>query len=178
MGHTRPMFLAPTPTLSGSVLRYSEGIRGVRETLAVMRAMVNEYRVNPRMRQAATCAIFLSPEKNDMHEIETLFNLVRDNVRYVRDICDVETLSTPDKTLEGLIGDCDDQTTLLCTLLESVGYKTRFVVAAYSAPNHYEHVYAQVFVPVFGDWINIDPTEREPIGYAPPNPFSLLIEKV
>jgi len=169
------MMLAPMPQLSGQMTTISGGVTGVLETLAQMRKMVNQSRVSPQIRQTATQAVFLTPEKDEWSEVNALFSLVRDNVRYVKDIYDVETLSTPEKTLEGRIGDCDDQTTLLAALLESVGYPTRFVVAGYHGPD-YEHVYLQTWA---GDgWINLDPTEPNAMGWEPPGATIIAYEVV
>jgi transglutaminase-like putative cysteine protease len=159
------MILAPTPQLSGQIVHISGGLAGVYQTLAAMRKLVNQYKIDPTIRQAATSAIFLTPEKDELSEVAALFSVVRDGCRYTRDINGVETLSTPDKTLIGKIGDCDDQTTLLAALLESVGYPTRFVIAGYHGQD-YEHVYLQVWA---GDqWINMDATEPYPMGWEAP----------
>jgi transglutaminase-like putative cysteine protease len=115
------------------------------------------------------------PEKDRHAEASALYQYVRDTVRYVMDIHDVETIATPDKTLSAKIGDCDDQSTLLATLLESVGYPTRFVVSGYVTKNP-EHVYLQVLVD--GDWFDCDPTEHQYFGWAPPNPTIVYIENV
>ncbi|MBK9497435.1 MAG: transglutaminase domain-containing protein [Xanthomonadales bacterium] len=142
-----------------------------------MREIVRAYRVNLDIRQAATNTIFLTPERDELSEVHALFSLVRDSVRYVRDVHDVETISSPDVTLAGRVGDCDDQTVLLASLLESVGYQTRFVVAGYSEPGALEHVYLQVLAA--GDWINCDATEQgQPLGWAPPGAVCLYIERV
>jgi hypothetical protein len=170
------MMLAPVVALSGTIRALAPGEAGVYQTLGVMRAMVNAHRTDLAMRNAATSAIFLTPERNELHEVEALFALVRDNVRYVRDVYGVETLTAPGKTLALRLGDCDDQSVLLATLLESVGYPTRFVVAAYQDAGQLEHVYLQTFAG--GQWIDMDPTERRPMGWAPPDPLTLLIERV
>lgn len=170
------MFLAPQPQLNGIKTSISGGVRGVRQTLAVMRSIVGQWRSDPSMRQAATSAIFLTPEKNELSEVETLFRLVRDGIRYTRDIHDVETIQTPDKTLLGKVGDCDDQTVLLATLLEAVGYPTRFVVAGYSDSKELQHVYLQVFAN--DEWIDADPTEHHPLGWSGPNPSSIFYEVI
>lgn len=166
--------LAPTPYLRGIRCVIADGVRGVRQTLAAMRRAVRTGRVDMAVRQSAASIIWLQPEKEPLHEVTALYEFVRDRVRYVRDIVDVETLSTPAKTLAQLIGDCDDQTTLLAAMLESVGYPTRFIVAAYTVPGHYEHVYLQVNID--GEWIDADPTEREYLGWAPPDALSIAIE--
>lgn len=170
------MRLAPTPILTGHTVPLAGGLPGVLQTLGAMRALVSAYRVHPTIRQAATSAAFLTPERDEFSECRAVFQYVRDSIRYIRDVHDVETLSTPDKTLHGMIGDCDDQATLLCAMFESIGYPTRFVVAGYSDPRQFDHVYAQVFA--CGQWIDCDPTEHHPFGWSPPDPYCIAVETV
>lgn len=169
------MLLAPQPTLSAVSRFYASGLRGVRQTLAVMRQMVGAARIDPQLRQLATTLVFNTPEKNEYAEVSALLAFVQSNVRYVKDVLDVETLSSPQKTLAGRIGDCDDQTTLLAALLESVGYPTCFVVAGYSQPNVLEHVYLAASVD--GQWLACDPTERGPVGWEPPDALCYMYER-
>ena len=168
--------LAPTPVLSGYVIPLANGYTGVQQTLRMMRQLVNQCKTNIQIRQAATNIIFLTPEKDEYSEAEALFNMVRDSIRYVKDVNDIETLSTPMMTLEGRIGDCDDQTVLLASLLESVGYPTRFVIEGYTTSGEYEHVYMQALV--LGQFISMDPTEQKYMGWSPPNPVSQAVEVI
>ncbi len=154
----------------------SDGMPGIFETVALMRQLVNEYKTDLTIRQAAISCVFLTPEKDQGLECESVFNYVRDHIRYVRDIHNVETVSTPDKIFASQVGDCDDQSTLLATMLESVGYPTRFICAGYQHPENVEHVYVQVFTGA--DWVDCDPTEQKPFGYAPPNPVCLFVENI
>ena len=170
------MMLAPTPRLSGQIVALSDGMRGVEQTLGTMRALVNQYRTDLDIRQTATATIFLTPEKNQLAEAQALFDLVQHGIRYTRDINGVETISTPLMTLQGRIGDCDDQVVLLATLLEAVGYPTRFVVAGYNVPGQLEHVYLQVLLD--GQWIDMDPTEQHPMGWAAPRAVAYGVEQV
>lgn len=170
------MILAPVVPLSGQHIQLRDGLPGIYQTIGIMRDLVNDYRTDSNIRQAAISSMFLTPEKDQYSEVESIFNSVRDNIRYVRDIVNVETIATPDKTILCRVGDCDDQALLLASMLESVGYPTRFVVAAYTTPNVPEHVYLQVFAN--GHWIDCDPTERASMGYAPPDPLTTYIENV
>lgn len=170
------MMLAPTPVLSGQIVHLANGVAGVQQTLRVMRQLVNRCKTNVKIRQAATNTIFLTPEKDEYSEAEAIFNFVRDRIRYVKDVNDIETLSTPMMTLEGRLGDCDDQTVLLASMLESVGYPTRFIVEGYTTPGEYEHVYMQALV--FGQFISMDPTEQKYMGWSPPDPVSQLVEMI
>lgn len=171
------MFLAPAVSLSGTITHIGPGLTGVADTLQRMRALVREGRKDIKIRQAATTIVYLTPERDELAEVHALFSWVRDHVRYVRDVHEVETLSTPEKTMSGLVGDCDDQTVLLAALLESVGYPTRFVVTGYHDPKQVEHVYLQVLAG--GEWIDCDATEQSaPLGWAPPAPLAMYVERV
>lgn len=170
------MMLAPLPTLSGQIVQIPDGVAGTEATIATMRAMVNRCKTNPELRQAATTVAFLQPEKDYRAEAEAIFNEVRDGVRYMRDVHGVETLQEPPITLASRLGDCDDQSTLLAAMLESVGIPTRFVVAGYSGP-HFEHVYLQAWLDGSG-WVDMDPTEPHPMGWAPPDPTVIAFESV
>lgn len=169
------MFNAPTLAgLTGTRATIADGYPGIVQTLRQMRALVNQYRVDPLIRQCAIGLIFLTPEKNQLSEVDAIFSSVRDSIRYVRDIVDVETLATPIITLASQAGDCDDQVVLLSTLVESVGYPTRFVIAGYHDPAIFEHVYLQILIG--NEWVNADPTEHYPLGWFAPDFVCLKIE--
>lgn len=146
------------------------------QTLRAMRQLVRQFRTDPVIRQAATNLIFLTPEKDEYSEAEAIFHSVRDGIRYVKDVHDVETLSTPTITLAGRIGDCDDQAVLLASLLEAVGYPTRFVIEGYNVPGNFEHVYIESLV--FGQWIPMDATENNAMGWSPDNVVAKATEAV
>lgn len=170
------MLLAPTPSLNGIAVPYSGGLSGVRQTIRVMRRYVNAARIDPAFRQKATSIIFLAPAKDEPTEVRRIFEFVQSTIRYTRDVNGVETLTTPQKTLEGRIGDCDDMSALFAALCEAVGYPTRFVVSGYSDPGVCEHVYVQVSIG--DDWIDADCTEAHPLGWSPPDPVTLYTESV
>jgi len=170
------MFQAPLFDLAPVVAPTVSGNAGVFVTARLMRDAINKGKRSGEVIQAATALIYTTPERDELHEVRAVFEWVRDSVRYVRDPHGLESLAAPHVTLRRMSGDCDDQVTLLGALLESVGYPTRLVIAAYSTPGVWEHVYLQTYAA--GDWVDLDPTEREPMGYAPPSPASLWIEGV
>jgi transglutaminase-like putative cysteine protease len=115
------------------------------------------------------------PQFTDAAEASALFDYVQKRIRYVKDVVGVETISDPLTTLNRMVGDCDDKATLLATLLESVGYPTRFVMAGYHG-SAYEHVYLQAFM--HGHWVSMDACESQPMGWEPPDPTSYWLESV
>jgi len=170
------MKLAPIVPVTAHLVPLANGASGIFQTISTMRAMVNDFKTDPDMRAAAVGVVFQFPAQDDLAEACALFEYVRDCIRYVKDIHGVETLATPDKTLAMQVGDCDDQTVLLATMLEAVGYPTRFVVAGYNEPGIFEHVYMQALVN--DQWLSMDPTELEVLGWSPPDPVALWVEPV
>ena len=168
------MYQAPTVTLNARVAPMPSGSAGVFTTVSTMRQMVNMSKRDPRIIQASTSIIWTAPERDELSEVQALYEWVRDGVRYVRDVHAMETLSDPAITLARRLGDCDDQSALLASMLESVGYPTRFVMGAFAAPGVWDHVWLQVFAA--GEWIDIDPTEHQYLGWAPPDPFTVWVE--
>jgi len=168
------MQLAPRVNLSGESGTLAAGLPGMRQTLATMRRLVTEARQDVRIRQTALHVVFPVAARNTAGEIAALLRYVQNEIRYTPDVLEVETLAHPVTTLQTRAGDCDDFSTLLASLCETVGIPTRFVCVAYQYPGMFEHVYLQAFDGV--QWWNLDATQKGPIGYAPPNAVSIFIE--
>lgn len=168
------MYCAPVTAFATSRTPAPGGAAGPLYTARLIRQLVTDWRTRPEVIQAATSLIYTQPEKDDYSEAARLFEYVQGSVRYVRDIVGLETLATPGATLRRQSGDCDDQVTLLASLLESVGYPTRLVIEAYQAPGAWEHIYLEALL---GDeWVAMDPTEHQPLGWRPPGALSRWIE--
>lgn len=161
--------------LSARVLAAPAGQAAIDQTLRMMRQFVRAYRIDPIIRMTALQLIALVPERDRIAEIDAVFSFVRDKVRYVCDVLDVETLATPLVTLQTRAGDCDDKTTLLAALLESIGFPTRFVIAGYMSSDAFEHVYLEVQEPG-GEWLPLDPTELGGVGDEPAGAITRRVE--
>lgn len=170
------MMLAPQIAFNSRLLTYSNGVRGVAQTVGLMRELVRQGRIDPAILAAARSLVFLTPEKDAGAELQVIFDHVQNCIRYTSDIHEVETLSSAAQTLAGRCGDCDDKSVLLASLFEAVGYPTRFVVAGYEEGGQLEHVYVQVCCD--GEWIDADATEPHPLGWAAPDAVTLYVERV
>ena len=157
-----------------------DGTAGVAETLDAMSAFVRLYKKFPAIRTLAV-QIAASPPAFPVNsrqaqwvaQISGIFEWVRSNIQYVGDTTDVETLQTPAATIQMGGGDCDDQVTLLCALLEAVGFHTRLVACGFSAQT-FEHVFCQVQLPDQSRWYSLDPTEPYAMGWKPPGIISVM----
>lgn len=149
-----------------------DGAAGVAQTLRQMQYWAKEYKKNPEIRAFAENIIRPVPAKDNVGEVRAIFEWVRDHIRYTQDVRDVETLKTPDATIISGMGDCDDMSLVVATLLESVGYKTRFVAVGTVAPGVFDHVFAQVHLGP--NWISLETTEKWPLGKSA-EPFTAIM---
>lgn len=103
-------------------------------------------------------------------EVVAIFEYVRENVRYTRDIHNVELFQRPKRTLEHRIGDCDDMTILLGSLLMSVGYPIMIRVIGLKNTGTFQHVYLVVGLPPHDPktWMPLDPSRPEKPGWELP----------
>lgn len=162
LGNSPPSLLTALP----------EGKAGVVKTLKIMRSVVRQGKKNPAVRQAAVEITQGLRQKDWIGEVKALWSFVRDRIRYLKDIRGVETIQTPERTLENAQGDCDDKSVLLASLLESIGHPTRFVAIGFT-PGKYSHVYVET--KIGNKWISLETTEPVNIGWKPPGITNALV---
>jgi transglutaminase-like putative cysteine protease len=161
---------------SASLQFIPDGPAGTRATLQLMASVVRQYRKDLTVRNLALSIVGGLDGKHYAAEAAALTNWVRSNIRYVRDIRDVETVQTPLVTLENGGGDCDDQATLLATLLESIGFQTRFRAIKTEPGGPFVHVLAEAEID--GEWMPLETTENFPPGYFPIVTAGEMIQEV
>jgi len=152
-----------TPTKLESI---PGGNAGVRATLKRMAQLVNEGKKNYEIRALTLSLVKHLPAKNWLAEVQAIFSYVKNNIRYVRDIDGIETIATPEKTLEIGQGDCDDSAVLIATMLQSIGHPARFIAAGFNG-NGLSHVYVETLIG--NRWIPLEVTEDLRLGEFPKN---------
>lgn len=152
------------------ILRVPRGPTGTLTTARIIGRLVREGAKDFYVRQKAieVFRAYRVPAKNRMGEACALFDFVKRNIRYTRDIFRVELLHSARRMLELRAGDCDDMTILLGSMLLSTGHPVRLVLAGFrrNRPHLYSHIYPEVNVS--GRWIAIDATMDKPMGWSPP----------
>ncbi len=102
--------------------------------------------------------------KNTPAAVAALYRYVSQNIRYIPDPLDVETIQDPEATLKIKAGDCDDHATVLAALAASIGVPVRFRVIGPSADN-FQHIFPELYVG--GRWLPADTTEAKRLGVRP-----------
>jgi transglutaminase-like putative cysteine protease len=137
-----------------------------------MKSLVKDYRKDLFIRTLAVALVNDFDQKDYVGEIKALQKFVRNKIRYVKDVRDVETIQTPIVTLQMRSGDCDDKCTLLASLLEAIGHPTRFAAIGF-APDVYEHVLVETRIG--RKWIALETTEPVQIGWYPEGVISRMV---
>lgn len=147
-----------------TLLTISDGVNGVRDTLKLMGQIVTTYKKAPVIREIASQIIQSVPEKNWSAEARAILRFVQTQIRYTKDVRGVETLQSPIQTLKLGMGDCDDKSTLIATLMESIGHPTRFIAVG-KVPEVFCHVYVET--KIGNKWVAMEGCEDWPLGRAP-----------
>jgi transglutaminase-like putative cysteine protease len=106
-------------------------------------------------------------QSRDFHgELSALFKWVQGSIRFTKDPFGVEYIQSPQQLLETLAGDCEDMSTLLAALSESIGHKTEFKVTSNSVFRSMNHIYPQVRLG--GSVVVMDASVDMPIGWETP----------
>ena len=141
-----------------------DGFAGSLATLSAMRKIVLQFRHDPRIKSFALKLTAGCDEGRD--EVEAIFYYVRDRFVYVPDPDEFEMIAWPTTLLKIGQGDCDDKAILLNSLLESIGYKTRFKAIGYE-PGVLSHVFSEVRLK--NSWVSMDANDEAAVlGWVPP----------
>lgn len=161
---------------TGTLLSIPGGNAGVRTTLAMMVQLARTYKADLNIRTLAVELVQPCPPRDRRAELSTLQTFVRDQIRYVGDIDNIETLQTPIQTLKLSAGDCDDKATLLSSLAGAIGFPTRFCAIGVKG-EPFSHVMAQAMLGA--GWVNCETIiPGAEVGWFPPDATSVMLAHV
>lgn len=140
---------------------------------------------DPRVRQLAVSIVSKRSRKPNEHtgdggwaiaerdywgEVKAIFNWMRANVRYIRDMSTIDTFALAMRTIEARGGDCDDYTIALGALLMSIGYSVRMKTIQTNSSEDWDHIYLQVGLPPGKPtkWRTLDASVAQPAGWEAP----------
>lgn len=169
------LYPRPRPATLGLV---PSGPAGIRATLRKMVDLARAYKKDPGIRQLAASLVRDLSQYDTLGEIRALHAFVRDHIRYTNDINGVELLQTPQATLEMGVGDCDDKSTLLASLLESIGRPARFVAIALAPSQNYSHVLVETRYGKKDSWLPLETIRPVDIGWWPPGVSKKMVAHV
>lgn len=147
-----------------------DGDPGVEQTIRQMRRLIQQGKQDPKVHElAAQILRKANVAAYDWEgEARAIFEAVRRNLRFTRDVDGNETLHGAADIIRLGIGDCDDHTVLICSLLKTIGCDCRIVTIATDPGGEFSHVYPEA--EINGRWIALDAARRHPaFGKSPEN---------
>jgi hypothetical protein len=159
----------------GSIrLPLAEGFAGTAQTINVIRKLVAQGLADHDVDAFALGLVQDIQPYYFAGEAYAIWDCVRRNIQFRRDVTGRETLRTVREILAVKAGDCDDiNAILLPVLLGAIGARTRLVTIANdpTSPNEFTHIYPEVLIR--GQWmIPIDAAVKNPAwGVAPERYF-------
>lgn len=159
------------PEILASLHEIPDGRAGVYATLSAMAEITRDFARHPDIIVLARSLVGHLDGKNFLGEAREVHRFVRDEIRYVRDVLNVETLQTPDVTLALRSGDCDDKSILVGALLAAIGHPVRYLAIGLNGGD-FEHVLAET--KIGAQWRAVETTEPVALGWLPPMITSML----
>lgn len=150
-------------TMAAQVMPLAGGDRGVEQTVRAMRRLIEQGKKDPVIRELAARIITSAgiPAFDFVGESRAIYDWVRANLRFTRDVYGVETLQAAREIVRLGIGDCDDFTVLICSLLGTIGHRTRIVtISKPEDEKNFSHVFPQDNLN--GAWITLDAARMNP----------------
>ena len=149
-----------------------DGDPGVAQTIRQMRRLIHEGKQDPKVHELAAQILRKAnvPAYDWEGEARAIFEAVRRNLRFTRDVDGNETLHAAADIIRLGIGDCDDHTVLICSLLKTIGCDCRIVTIATDAGGEFSHVYPEA--EVNGRWVSLDAARQHPAFGKSPERFT------
>jgi hypothetical protein len=148
----------------------ADGDAGVEQTVRgtsrarSMIGLIDRGKKDPQVRGMAAQIIRAAnvPAFDFRGEYRAIFEWVKRNIRWTRDPTNKEGIQDAATTLQWGIGDCDCMSILICSLLGSIGARTRLVTISNhaDAPEDFSHIFPEVRLD--GRWIPVDAGRRAP----------------
>lgn len=126
---------------------------------------------DPMMRQIGLLTTRACPARNDLCELEAIFNFVARNVRYTGDITFKDTFQSALRTLQFGGGDCDDHSILNAVLAMENNYQAKWRITS-NTGRTWDHIYMMAGIPKHrpSRWIALDTTLGQgKFGREPPS---------
>ena len=128
-------------------------------------SIIDKYTGNPILVDFAAKIIheLNIPERDNLALARGFQKYVQQNIKFFREY--PERFASPLRTIEWGIGDCDDKTILLASLLRSFRLPVRLKFIRFISPKtkkRVSHVYPQVGID--GIWLTLETVQQWPIG--------------
>lgn len=139
----------------------------MKTTVSNILRLIREGKVNPEIRETAVGIIRATniAATDYPSVIKAVAEWVKDNVMFVRDPYRTDIVSSATETLKMGFGDCEDQSVVAASFLQSIGLPVKFIIVSKTG-QMWDHAFLRVGYPPDNpvNWISVDTTISPPSG--------------
>jgi Transglutaminase-like superfamily len=162
------MHLEALPPMKAQSVPLAGGDAGIAQTIRAMNQLIDQGKKDPEIHELAAKIITarrVPPDydpRSALLRIRAIGEWVGRNILYTRDVTGKETLHGAREVVRLKIGDCDDFTILICSMLGTIGIPCRIVtISSHSLdPSQFTHVFPEA--KAGHRWIPVDFARRNP----------------
>lgn len=155
---------------------YKGGNEGVADSVGVVNAKIREGMHDLRVLDCAGRMLETEGDPRDrLAQARAILRQLRKRTVYVADqpkteriAAAVQTLCLDDKGFCLRAGDCDDLLVAYASLVMSIGFHWRTIIARYDGSPIFTHIYGAIRNDTSGNWLRVDPAALLPLGEAYP----------
>lgn len=157
--------------------KLSNGVNGNYQTVDIMKDLARTRSIHPLIRRLAMNIIEDAriPSHNYLDECKAIGEYAKNHIRYIKDPQGTEQLTDPLTMVDMLkenraMGDCDDISLFIATLLLAVGHQPYFVILRYyKTTGPFNHIYVCVYDKNLGQkeqrFVLDGIVKHKPLGY-------------
>ena len=152
--------------LRHSVERIAPGLAGTDKTVSRLIDLVNDSIHSGVIRLRALEILNQAGVVNgdQLQAARALYRWVKQNIRYIPDPVNLETIQQPEITYCLQAGDCDDHSALIAAFAHAIGIPARFRVVG-DTDRAFKHIWAEL--QIGGRWYPADTTNPAGFGHRP-----------
>lgn len=156
----------------------TQKVKSVDDRVAIIKHYILAGEKSPKIRIFTAWAVtdycgteFCGTPHETRGEMAAIFWMVKHNTYYLADPLHYDTFDSAERTLELVIGDCDDLAVVAGAVFLHAGYPVRIKVIRTRGNSDFHHVYILVGTPKAAprSWTPIDPAYYESPGQEAPN---------
>lgn len=152
----------------------SDGALGAQQTLVAMRQLVVDAVREPAQQMRDT-ALRIIGNAGFVGQVRAIQLWVQQHIRYIQDPQSLELVQTPQKTLQWQAGDCDDQSVLVASLLDSIGHPVQFMAMGFKG-GPLAHVVTRT--KIGPQWVAVETIRPVALGFLPANITTTYIRDI
>ena len=116
-------------------------VKTEKDRIQILANLIEEGSRSPKIRETALAIVKNCASRDYLCELKSIFKWLKENIRFVGDIKDIDTYHTAERVLNLRQADCDDSLILGASLCASIGYPILIKIISQDKNEPFHHIY-------------------------------------